>query len=248
LLLVVAQSPVAAQTGVKRAIPIRGKPQDVYYYPASSTPPRGKILIAPGDGGWRGFAVDIAQAASSWGYDVYGFDTKHYLESFTSKTTLSESEVMNDMRSVAFAIRRDDRDRVVFVGWSEGAGLGVLAAAAGENKSTFHGLVAIGLGNTNVLGWRWADNITYVTRQLPNEPSFSARTHLANISPLPLFMIHSSRDEYTPAKEAQKLFEAARQPKRLSVIEAQNHRFDGNRDEFFRVLREAVEWVRLAPR
>jgi fermentation-respiration switch protein FrsA (DUF1100 family) len=155
---------------------------------------------------------------------------------------------MNDMRSVASAIRSDAGERVIFIGWSEGAGLGVLAAAAAENKTTFQGLIAIGLGDLNVLGWRWADNITYVTKQLPNEPAFSARKHLPNISPLPLFMIHSSKDEYTPAKEAQRLFEAARQPKRFSVIDAQNHRFTGNRDDFFRLLREAVEWARIAPR
>lgn len=248
LLLVFCQFTLSAQAGGKRVIEIRGRTQEVYYYPAASKPPRGKILFAPGDGGWRGFAVEIAQEASSWGYDVYGFDTKHYLESFTGKTMLSEADVMKDMRSVASAICSDAGERVIFIGWSEGAGLGVLAAAGPENKTTFHGLVAIGLGDTNVLGWRWADNITYVTKQLPNEPAFSARKYLPDIAPLSLFMIHSSKDEYTPAKDAQKLFEAARQPKRLSVIEAQNHRFVGNHEEFFRVLREAVEWVRLATR
>lgn len=245
LVIPFCQFALSAHDGGKRAIEIRGKAQEVYYYPATSKPPRGKILFAPGDGGWRGFAVEIAQEASLWGYDVYGFDTKHYLESFTGKTTLTESDVMNDMRSVASAIRGNASERVIFIGWSEGAGLGVLAAAGAENKTVFHGLVAIGLGDRNVLGWRWADDITYVTKQLPNEPAFSARKHLPSISPLSLYMIQSSKDEYTPSKDAQELFEAARQPKRLSVIEAQNHRFAGNHEEFFRVLREAVEWIRL---
>ena len=131
MLLVFCQFASPAQTGDKPAIEIRGRAQNVYYYPASSKPPRGKILFAPGDGGWRGFAVEIAQEASSWGYDVYGFDTKHYLESFTGKTMLSEADVMKDMRSVASAIRSDAGERVIFIGWSEGAGLGVLQAAAG---------------------------------------------------------------------------------------------------------------------
>ncbi len=48
LLLVFCQFALSAQAGGKRAIEIRGRTQDVYYYPAASRPPRGKILFAPG--------------------------------------------------------------------------------------------------------------------------------------------------------------------------------------------------------
>jgi hypothetical protein len=56
-------------------------------------------------------------------------------------------------------------------------------------------------------------------------------------------MLQSSRDEYVPLEEAKRLFERAREPKKFALIEAQNHRFDGNLEEFFRRLSEALRWA-----
>jgi fermentation-respiration switch protein FrsA (DUF1100 family) len=61
-------------------------------------------------------------------------------------------------------------------------------------------------------------------------------------------MIQSSRDEYVPVEEARRLFAAAGEPKRFVLVEARNHRFDGNQPEFFRQLRAMIEWVNTAQR
>jgi pimeloyl-ACP methyl ester carboxylesterase len=228
----------------KRSLEIRDQSQDLYYYPAAGTPSKGTVLFLPGDGGWRGLAVTFAKNIASWGYDVYGFDAKRYLESFTSgRTTLTEKEVTSDMRSIAGNVQRSSEDKVICVGWSEGAGLAVLATAPQENKNVFAGLVVFGLSDSNVLGWRLVDNLTYITKKEPNEPKFSALPYMSKISPLPFVMIQSSGDEYTSLAEAKRLFDAAREPKRFSLVEAKNHRFDGNQEEFFRVLREGLEWI-----
>ena len=81
----------------KNAPVIRGQQQDVYFYPAQGGVKNAqKVLFLPGDGGWEGLALDIAEEMSKVGYDVYGFDTKRYLESFTTDAgTLKE-----EMRSV----------------------------------------------------------------------------------------------------------------------------------------------------
>jgi fermentation-respiration switch protein FrsA (DUF1100 family) len=233
-----------APAGSKLPVSLRGQPQDVYFYPAPAKPPLGRLLFAPGDGGWRGLAVTIAETAASWGYDVYGLDTKRYLGSFTtSQATLRETEVMADMRAIAEAVRRGSQDRLIFAGWSEGAGLSVLAGVPEENKKIFRGVVAIGLADSAVLGWRWTDSITYVTKKKPDEPKFATAPYLPKIAPLPFFMIHSSGDEYTNVPQAKKLFDAAREPRRFWLVKAQNHRFDGNRDDFFRALRESLGWI-----
>jgi alpha/beta superfamily hydrolase len=135
-------------------------------------------------------------------------------------------------------------ERVTLVGWSEGAGLGVLAAASGENKRTFNGLVTFGLEDVNVLGWCWKDNLTYITKSKPNEPTFRASDYMAKIAPLPYLMIQSSKDEFVSFDEAKRLATAAKEPKRVSVIQANNHRFDGNTDEFYRTLREGLQWMK----
>lgn len=228
----------------KNSLTVRGRVQYVYFYPGrnSADAPQGRILFAPGDGGWRGFATAVAETVANWGYDFYGLDTKQYLESFTGKTTLTETEVMTDIRAIADWIAPVRAGRVILLGWSEGAGLMVLAAAA-EDRNKYVGVITMGLGDMNVLGWRFADNLTYITKKEPREPAFSSLTFIPRIAPLPIVMIQSSNDEYVARSEADRLFAAAREPKRFILVEARNHRFDGNQDEFFRQLRAAFEWV-----
>ena len=87
------------------SVPVRGVPQAVYYYPGGAgSAGRPCVLFAPGDGGWRGFAIALAKQVATWGYDVYGLDTKAYLESFTGKRTLQETDVMTDLRTLAEAV------------------------------------------------------------------------------------------------------------------------------------------------
>ena len=226
------------------SVPVRGVPQAVYYYPGGAgSLERPCVLFAPGDGGWRGFAVTVATQVAGWGFDVYGLDTKAYLEGFTGKTVLKEADVAMDIRTLAEAVR--GKRRVVLLGWSEGAGLMVLAAAT-PSKEAYTGLITMGLGDKNVLGWRFADNLTYLTRRPPSEPTFSALRYMSRISPLPLVMLQSTKDEYVGRDEANRLLNTAAEPKRLVLVEAQNHRFDGAQPEFFRQLRHSLEWITAA--
>ena len=223
------------------SVPVRGVPQAVYYYPGGAgSMERPCVLFAPGDGGWRGFAITLAKQVGAWGYDLYGMDTKGYLESFTGKTTLKETDVMTDLRALAEAVR--GKRRVALIGWSEGAGLMALAAAA-PSKEAYTGMITLGLGDKNVLGWRFFDNLTYLTGKEPNEPTFSALSYMPRIAPLPLVMLQSTKDEYVGGEEAKRLFSAAVEPKRFVLVEARNHRFEGAQPEFFRQLREALKWT-----
>lgn len=240
--LALPMSSYAQSTG-RNIVTIRGQKQEVYFYPSTGAKLNRKILFVPGDGGWRGWAITIAQQMAGWGYDVYGLDTKNYLEGFTGAARLQESSVSQDLRDITRWITQDANERVTLVGWSEGAGLAVLAAAGEGNKQTFRGLITFGLGDENILGWTWKDNLTYVTKTKPNEPTFHTIGYMPKIAPLPYLMIQSSRDEYVPFEEAKRLATAAREPKRVTVIQANNHRFDGATDEFYRTLREGLQWM-----
>jgi alpha-beta hydrolase superfamily lysophospholipase len=241
-----AQPPAAG----RNAFVLRGQRQDVYSIPSAiaAKRPAGKVLFFPGDGGWRGFAVDIGRAMASWGYEVYGVDTKRYLESFTSgNTTLKEAEVTADMREFAAWVRQGAKEPVHLVGWSEGAGLGVLGVAAKESGRHFTGLIALGLPERTILGWRAADNITWITKKFPNEPAFRPMDYMAKLA-APLLLIHSSGDEYTTVEAARKMFAAGAEPKRFVLVQARNHHYDGGRDEFFRALSEGLGWLEKRPK
>jgi fermentation-respiration switch protein FrsA (DUF1100 family) len=63
------------------------------------------------------------------------------------------------------------------------------------------------------------------------------------MAPIPLAAIHSTRDEYVPVPEVEQVLERARQPKRLWIVNAADHRFSDNLAEFDRTLLEAITWI-----
>lgn len=226
----------------KNKVTVRGQEQDVYYFPASGTS-KGKVLFAPGDGGWRGFAIDIARQVQAAGYDVFGLDTRRYLESFADRGGLKPADIAADYRQLAEWARQGGKERVLLTGWSEGAGLGLAAAADKQNKSVFEGLIAIGMTEQNILAWRWSDTWAEIAKKVPNEPTFPSSLFVGEVAPLPLFVIASARDEYTSQEATRALVAGAREPKKFVMIDANDHKYGGNADTLFRTLRDALVWI-----
>ncbi len=138
---------------------------------------------------------------------------------------------------------RGSTTKPVLVGVSEGAGLSVLAATDPRTRGAIGGVVGLGLPDLNELGWRWRDALIYLTHGTPNEPLFSAAHLAAQVAPLPLAAIHATHDEFVPLADVQRIVSAAREPKRLWIVEAADHRFSDNLPEFDRRLAEALAWI-----
>jgi len=137
----------------------------------------------------------------------------------------------------------------ILIGVSEGAGLSVLAATDADTKAEIAGVIGIGLPDLNELGWRWKDMAIYLTHRAPDEPLFSAAAIVDRVGPIPLAAIHSRHDEFVPVADVERVLNAANEPKRLWIVDAANHRFSNNLDEFDRQLLEAIAWVKAhAPR
>lgn len=243
LTLWVAASAHAAARPGRNKLTLREQEQEIYFYPAAGGSSHGNVLFAPGDGGWRGFALTIAETLAASGYDVYGLDTHRYLQSFTGPTVLKPTDIAADFRQLARWIRQDSSGRLVLVGWSEGAGLSLAAAGDPQNNEIFEGLITIGATEQNILAWHWSDVMAQLRKKLPDEPTFASNDYVGRVTPLPLFMIASSGDEYVSPQATHKLFSAAHDPKRMVVIDARDHRYAGATEEFFRTLREALQWV-----
>jgi pimeloyl-ACP methyl ester carboxylesterase len=224
---------------------IRGQRQNLYFLASENATSREKprVLFSPGDGGWHGFAVSMAQHIAASGYDTYGFDTHAYLTSFTTKgSTLTPTEVMRDYGELIRDIQGDDHSPIILVGWSEGAGLALLATASHANAGLIAGVIGIGLPEQSILGWRTADTITLITKKLPKEPTFHSSDYLGKVA-VPFFMIHARGDEYTSVADAAQMFSRLKGPKRFVVVDASNHRFDGARDQFFANLNQGLQWL-----
>ena len=220
---------------------VRGHTQTLHLYGARTGRP---IIVASGDGGWIHLAPFVAEQLASEGFFVVGFDTKAYLASFTSgRETLRFEDEPADYRVVIeFAIGATGK-KPVLVGVSAGAGLSLLAATDPATKPRIAGVIGLGLPDLNELGWRWTDSVIYLTHRAPNEPTFSAAAVAGKLAPVPLAAIHSTHDEFVPIAEVQRILTAAREPKKLWIVKAANHRFSDNLGELRQRLLEAIQWA-----
>jgi fermentation-respiration switch protein FrsA (DUF1100 family) len=104
-------------------------------------------------------------------------------------------------------------------------------------------VIGVGLPELNELGWRWQDSLIYVTHGVPSEPTFSASTIVDRLAPVPLGAIHSTHDEFVPVAQVQHVLDRAKEPKKLWIIRAADHRFSDNLAEFDQCLLEAITWI-----
>ncbi len=246
VVLILAVATVPAGNASTTTVAIRGQRLALTSYPATGTRQNRNVLFAPGDAGLRGWAVTVAQAMASWGYDVYVIDTKDYLESFTpgGTATLKEGDVMADFRDIARRITNDSGERMTLVGWSEGAGLTVLAGADPNNKRVFNGVITFGLGDENALGWTWKDTLASLAGRDPNEPTFHTSSYVGRIAPLPLMVIQASRDTSVTPAESKNVFSQAREPRQYVLVDAGDHKFGGGQTQFFQALSGGLQWIR----
>ena len=233
----------AASAETAASITIRGHVQTLHLYGHRGNPP---MVVASGDGGWMHLAPHVADTLAANGFFVIGFDVKSYLESFTTThKTLAPADVPADFGELIAYASAGAPQRPVLVGVSEGAGLSVLAAADRSIKPRIAGVLALGLPEINELGWRWKDDVIYVTHGVPNEPTFNISSIIGAVAPVPVAEVHSDRDEFVPLAEINRVMAAAHEPKRLWIVNAADHRFSNNlRECDLRVL-EAIDWIRL---
>lgn len=243
-LFLLATLPVAVWGDDSVSVTLRGKTQTLARLQPANHDSAASVIVLPGDGGWRGAAVSMARTITSWGYEVFGFDTKKYLEGFSQDgANLSREQMTADMRAVAGQVGSLTKKRVILVGWSQGAGMAVAAASDSPARGPVHGVVTLGLPQSAVLGWDWKATLAVIARREPDQPSFAMKPLLPRVAPRPLWMIHGTQDEYTTPEVARGLFNLASEPKRIEEIPGANHRFDGHQDEFYSSLKKGLAWI-----
>ncbi len=239
-------APALAGAQDTEELTVRGREQTLRLYGRAEGLP---VVVSSGDGGWVHLGPQVAEFLGTEGCFVVGVDSKGYLSSFTGGgETLRPEDVPGDFRVFADRARGGRDARVLLVGVSEGAGLSVLAASDPGLQPSLLGVIGLGLPDLNELGWRFRDSLIYVTKGRPQEPSFSAADRIPLLDALPLAALHSTHDEFVPLSEAQRLVSLPGGPKRLWVIDAEDHRFSGKTAELRQRLLEAVAWVRAGGR
>lgn len=230
-------------------VPVRGKTLTVSIY-TPATLPRGTIVMGSGDVGWVGLAASMAEELSAHGYAVVGINVRQYLSSFTAgQSHLQTSNVPADYRGILDILRQSRclPPPVIMSGVSEGAALAVLAAADSANHQWIDGVITMGLPPTAELAWRWTDAGSWITKHDADEPSFAPKDVIAAVSPVPLYMIQSTKDEYVSRDEWERLLTESREPKKQLLIDASNHRFTDRRPELSAAYTAGLAWIAQAP-
>lgn len=235
----------SARTSEHFDFPLRGKVLTLTVYRPTGQA-RGTIFMGSGDVGWVGLAVDLSEFLSDNGFIVVGINVRQYLGAFTSgRTTLTSREPPSDFAAISrfLAARHLLVHPVVMSGVSEGAGLAVLAGAAAANHQWVQGVVTMGLPPTAELGWRWTDFTSWITKKDSGEPVFRPKEFLPGVAPLPLCMIQSRKDEYVTEADYRLFEQVAKDPKRLVLIDASNHRFTDRREQLQKEYLGCLAWV-----
>jgi dienelactone hydrolase len=240
-LALVAAGAMPAQAQGTETVTVRGHALTVHTYGTRGGQP---IVVTSGDGGWMHLGPYVADTLARRGCFVVGIDARAYLSSFTSgSATLQVADEPGDYRVFAELAGRGATTKPILVGVSEGAGLSLLAATDPRTRQAIAGVLGLGLPDLNELGWHWRDALIYLTHGTPNEPLFSTARLASQVAPLPLAAIHATHDEFAPLAEVQRIVAAAREPKRLWIIEAADHRFSDALPELDRRLVEALTWI-----
>ena len=237
--------PTAARAAEKVDISVRGKTLTLTIY-TPRIDSRGTIVMASGDVGWVGLAPSMAEELSAHGYTVVGINARQYLAAFTSGPNhLQTIDVPRDYRFLINTLQQTRRldSPIIVSGVSEGAALAVLASSDPANHGWINGVITMGLPPTAELGWRWTDVGSWISKRDADEPSFAAKDVIATVSPVPLCMIQSTKDEYVPQIEWERLLATAREPKKQILIDASNHRFTDKRPELSVAYAAGLRWI-----
>jgi len=234
--------PLVAFSSTQEIQNIRGKAQTLHLYGNPGNP---SAIVSSGDAGWHGLGPVLAEYLAGAGYFVVGVDSKSYLESFTEKDShLTTSDVPGDFEALVDYATNKGKGKPVLIGVSEGAGLSVLAATNTSLKAKLGGVLALGLPDQNELAWRLRDMVIWVTKKVPKEPLFSVKAIISQVGPVPLAVIHSSQDEFISADEEKAMFALAQEPKKLWILESEDHSFKDKRPELNQTVSEALTWMK----
>jgi fermentation-respiration switch protein FrsA (DUF1100 family) len=246
LLALALPATTSAASSEKLDLTVRGKTLTLAIYQPHAAPPRGTVVMGSGDVGWVGLAVWMAETLSDQGYLVVGVNIRQYLSAFTSGAAhLEVADAQADFHILGDVLRQKQllARPVILSGVSEGAALAVLAASDRTNHDWIDGIITMGLPPTAELAWRWTDMSAWFTKRDADEPSFAPATVIASVSPLPLFMIQSRKDEFVSEADYQRFLATAREPKQLTLIDASNHRFTDRRQELRAAYFAGLAWI-----
>ena len=185
-----------------------------------------------GAGGNLSRRVDeFAAVRRHTGANIFGFDYGGFGNS-RGKATVRNTAV--DARAALAHLQRTygvDQSRTLFMGISMGAAVSIRLAA--ESRSPLAMALVAPFASLREMGKLFYPILTWSGRLVGNRYNSALLVGRINC---PLLILHGVDDEVVPLSQGRKLFEAAREPKRLVTIDAAGHMNVGDYPEFWEGL------------
>jgi predicted alpha/beta hydrolase family esterase len=228
-----------------RSVTLYGHPLELHLSTLANTH-EPLLVFATGDGGWRGYDLDMYRHLVSWGYPVAGFSAPEYIKYLRGEdATTTPVRLATDYMLIVEVARRELHLRadtpVILVGVSRGAGLSVVAAGQRLLQPELAGVLAVALTKEE-------EHVRFRRRRSSNASGESLMLqtyeYLPNLDVVPLEVIQSTNDNYVTAAEARELFGRDTDHRRLVAVESKNHSFSDAREQLYAAMEQSLEWLR----
>lgn len=174
---------------------------------------------------------EFAAVRRHTGANIFGFDYGGFGNS-RGKATVNNTAT--DARAALAHLQRTygaDQEHTLFMGISMGAAVSIRLAA--ESWSPLAMALVAPFASLRDMGKLFYPKLTWSGRLIGNRYN---SVSLVDRIDCPLLILHGVDDELVPLAQGRKLFEAAREPKRLVTVDAAGHMNVGDYPEFWEGL------------
>lgn len=162
---------------------------------------------------WR-FASWLPQR----GYNLFMFDYRGYGESDGTPTHRGVYEDSSSALEYVRSRRDIDPNKLVLFGQSLGGANAIAVAGSSKHDGIKAVVIEAAFASPSAIA---SDRVSWFGSLM--DDTYSAERYVAQIAPIPLLLLHGTADTIIPFHHATRLYEAAREPKRLIVIEGGRH-------------------------
>src|SRR5262244_3475627 len=226
--------------GPNWTLPASGERVHGWFIRADARPPIATVLYCHGNGGNLSNVAWVARDLAKLGFDTMVFDYRGYGRSEGRLT--DEWGLYADTDAVydhLVRVRASPANRLVLYGQS----LGTTAAIDVASRRPCGALIVeSGLSSASDMG---AVSFPWLPRQLHflAKNRFESARKMASVK-CPALIAHGTKDPVIPVDQGRKLYESARDPKRLVIVEGGDHFLFGSAGEKF--VGGVVDFIRAS--
>jgi fermentation-respiration switch protein FrsA (DUF1100 family) len=187
-----------------------------WFVPPTAPANRGVVVVFNGNAGNRSYRADLARGFGARGLATLLFDYRGYGGNAGAPT--EEGLALDAVAAREYLDTRRDIDHraIVYFGESLGSGVAVRLALSHPPRALVLRSPFTSLVDTA------RHHFPYIPAGLLLKDRFASSDVIANIR-CPVVVITAARDSIVPADQSRRLFELAKEPKRLVVIEHADH-------------------------